>query len=74
MTSEVLNELLHASSFVPFAIHLPDRPPMRVPHPDFAHVSPDGRTMLVYREDGKRFSWIDVALITQAEPEPKNQH
>ena len=27
--------------------------------------------MLLYGEDGKRFSWVDVPLITQAEPESK---
>jgi hypothetical protein len=71
MTAEVIKELLHATPFLPFSIYLPDRPPMRVPHPDFAHIAPDGRVMLVYSKDGKQFSWIDVALITQAEPETK---
>ena len=73
MTANVLNELLHATPFRPFSIHLPDRPPMRVPHPDFAHVAPNGRTMLVYNEDGERFFWVDVGLITQAEPEMKRR-
>jgi len=73
VTAELLKELLHASPFVPFTIHIPDRPAMRVPHPDFAHVSPDGFAMLVYREDGKHFSWVDVALITQVEPEASSR-
>jgi hypothetical protein len=68
MTADAVKEILNAIPFVPFVLHLPDRPAMRVPHPDFAHVSPKRKTMVVYRENGEGFSVIDVALITEIAP------
>lgn len=72
MTADALKEMLNATPFVPFAVHLPDRPAMRVPHPDFAHVSPKGKTMVIYRENGEGFSVIDVPLITELAPRPES--
>ncbi len=43
VTAEALKEMLNAAPFVPFLVHLPDRPPMRIPHPDFADLSPNAR-------------------------------
>ncbi len=68
VTAEALKEMLNAAPFVPFLVHLPDRPPMRIPHPDFAHLSPKGKTMHVWLENGEGFRMIDVALVTQLEP------
>jgi len=68
VTAEALKEMLNAAPFVPFLVHLPDRPPMRIPHPDFAHLSPKGKTMHVWLENGEGFRVIDVALVTQLEP------
>lgn len=69
MTAEAVKEMLEAAPFVPLVVHLPDRPPMRVPHPDFAHLSPKGKTMIVWVENGEGFRIIDVALVTELEPE-----
>jgi hypothetical protein len=69
MTADAIKEMLDAAPFVPFAIHLPDRPSMLIPHSDFAHVSPKGRTMVIYKENGEGFSVVDVGLITQLEPQ-----
>lgn len=65
--------MLNAAPFVPFVIHMPDRPPMRVPHPDFAHLSPKGKTMHVWVENGEGFRVIDVALVTQLEQGQKRR-
>ena len=71
MTAEGIREFLHAVPFVPFAIHLPDRPAVRVEHPDFVALSPSGRTMVVYKENSDGFSEVDVALITELEKKPR---
>ncbi|MEA3211274.1 MAG: hypothetical protein QOE70_4331 [Chthoniobacter sp.] len=71
MNAETIKDLLEASPFVPFTVHLPGRPPVLVPHPDFAFIAPFGRAMLVYREDGLRSTWLDIPLITQIEPVDK---
>ena len=67
MTAEAVRNLLHATPFIPFVIHVPDLAPVQVPHPDFAHVFPNGKTMVFYGEGGKNFRILDVALITQLE-------
>ncbi len=72
MTAESIKEFLTAVPFVPFTVHLPDQPPARVPHSDFAHLSPKGKTMFVFRENGEGFRILDVALITVLEPEPQS--
>lgn len=72
MTAEAVKELLNSTPFVPFSIHLPDRPSMRVPHPDFAHVSPKGKTMVVYTDSGEGFRVLDMQMITELEPDPVN--
>ena len=73
MTSQAVREMLDAAPFVPFVVHLPDRPSMRVPHPDFAHLSPKGKTMIVWVENGEGLRIIDVALVTELAPEPEKR-
>lgn len=69
MTAESIKEYLRASPFVPFTVRVPDYPPMRVPHPDFAYVTPRGKTVHVFVENGEGFRILDIALISVLEPE-----
>jgi hypothetical protein len=41
-----------------------------VPHPDFMHLSPTGRRLIVYRADDS-FQLIDTLLVTSVETLPK---
>jgi hypothetical protein len=42
-----------------------------VPHPDFMHLSPTGRRLIVYRADDS-FQLIDTLLVTSLETLSKN--
>jgi hypothetical protein len=70
VTPEAVRELLHATPFAPFTIHIPDRPPIRVQHPDFVALPPNAKTMVVYLDDGESFRVLDVRLITAFERTP----
>jgi hypothetical protein len=71
--AESIKELLEARHFVPFTVHQPDRPPMHVPHPDFAHLSPKGKTIHIWVANGEGFRILDVALITDLEPDQQGR-
>jgi hypothetical protein len=58
-----VQESLRERPFRPFDINLPEGRTVHVFHPDFALLSPDGRTLLAYERDNS-FHMIDVALIT----------
>jgi hypothetical protein len=64
VTAEAIRELLHATPFAPFTIHIPDRPPILVQHPDFVALPPNAKTMVVYVGNGESFRVLDVRLIT----------
>jgi hypothetical protein len=69
MKDEEIRRLLRARPFVPFTVHLPEGRSVHVSHPDFALVSPQGRTMLAYEPD-ESFNMIDVMLIASIEVGP----
>ncbi len=71
MTVDAVKDFLHAAPFVPFVIHLPDRPGILVRHPDFVALSPTGRTMTVYKQNSDGFSMIDIPLITELKKQPR---
>ena len=52
MRHEQIRQLLTAQPFRQFTIHLPEGRAVPVTHHDFALVSPDGRTLVVYDHDG----------------------
>ncbi|MCI0702465.1 MAG: hypothetical protein L0241_15385 [Planctomycetia bacterium] len=62
MRHEQIRELLQAKPFRPFTIHLPEGRAVPVTHHDFALVSPDGRTLVAYDQDGT-MNIVDVMLI-----------
>jgi hypothetical protein len=57
--------------FEPFRVHMADGRSIDVPHPDFMHLSPTGRRLIVDRSDDS-FEVIDVLLVTSVETLPKN--
>jgi hypothetical protein len=62
MRHEQIRQLLTAQPFRPFTIHLPEGRTVDVVHHDFALVSPDGRTLVVYDSDAVA-NIIDIMLI-----------
>jgi len=67
MTKETINEYLEAVPFRPFTIRLTDGRPCEVPARDFAHLSPSGRTLIVFTMGGDGVRLIDVGPITEIE-------
>lgn len=57
--------------FEPFRVRMADGRSIDVPHPDFMHLSPTGRRLIVDRSDDF-FEVIDVLLVTSVETLPKN--
>jgi len=72
MTKELITEYLQATPFRPFTVRLTDGRPCEVPARDFAHLAPNGRTLIVFTAGGDGVRVIDVALVTEIEaPEGK---
>jgi hypothetical protein len=62
MHKEELRKLLREIPFRPFRVYTTDGTTIPVWNPDFAYLSPDGRTLFVYQKDYS-FNMFDVALI-----------
>lgn len=62
MHREELRKLLRARPFKPFRVYTTDGTPILVWHPDYALLSPDGRTLHVYQRDNTS-DMLDVGLI-----------
>jgi hypothetical protein len=72
MTKEAVKEYLEATPFRPFTLRLTDGRPCEVPARDFAHLAPNGRTLVVFTSGGDGVRVIDVGLVTEIEaPEVK---
>ena len=65
MTKEAIREHVHAAPFRPFAVRLPHGRTYDVPGPDYANLSPNGRTLVVITEEGNGVRVLDVSLITE---------
>lgn len=66
MTATELKRFWHAAPFGRFNIVLAGAEKLRVPHPDFLSVSPNGRIAHVWKKDDD-YTAIDVMLITALE-------
>jgi hypothetical protein len=71
MTPEELRKLFEATPFRPFRVHMANGKSIDVPHPDFMHLSPTGRRLIVDDVDDS-FEIIDVLLVTSLETLPVN--
>jgi hypothetical protein len=67
MTKDALKDHLDAVPFRPFTVRLPDGRACPVPARDFASLSPNGRILVVYTNQGDGVRLIDVALIVEIE-------
>jgi len=77
MLAEVIRGKLAARPFEPFLIRMNDGREFRVPHPDFADVSPRGRVVVVYdrRDALMELSSLLVASVEPLPPEdPRAAH
>jgi hypothetical protein len=60
--------LLKPGEFRPFRVHLADGREAVIPHPEFAALSPDARTLVVFDAKTSRIATIiDVFLVTSVE-------
>jgi hypothetical protein len=66
-----VREAVKAQPFRPFVVRLVDGRSYRIPHPDFAMLSPWGRELLFVGDDAG-IHQIDVLLIVEIEtPSPR---
>ena len=68
MSPEQLRQSLRSAPFQPFRIHLADQRSFEVLHPEFAALSPTGRTVLVFAAGSEFAEQIDVPLIVSIGP------
>ena len=71
MTGSQIKELLRATPFTPFRIHVAEQRQFDIPHPDFAWLSQNGNVLVVNSESGDFVHLIDVPFITRIEKEAK---
>lgn len=67
MTANQIRELLHATPFAPFRVHVAEQKQFDVPHPDFALLTQNGDTLVVNAKTGDFVHIISVPLITRVE-------
>lgn len=64
MAPDRIRDQLATAPFVPFTVKLPSGKEVRVQHPDYAFLSPAGRTLIVFEDpEDKRMEMLDVFLI-----------
>jgi len=63
MRSESIREAIGAEPFHPFTLRMADGREYHVPHPEFAFLTPEGRTAMVVGKDDV-VTLLDVMLIT----------
>ena len=69
MTRNDLRSLLHARPFKPLVLRLADGHKAEIPHPEFAALSPDGSTVVIFGLRGLRHI-IDTLLVVSVEVNP----
>lgn len=63
MAPDRVRDALKATPFRPFTVELPTAKRVHIKHPDYAFLSPAGRTLIV-EKDNEGMEMIDVFLIT----------
>ena len=71
MTVEQIRSLYQAVPSRAFRVEMANGKSVDVPHPDFMHLSPTGRILIVYRPDDS-FEVIDTLLVTSLEKLSRN--
>jgi hypothetical protein len=67
MTKDAIKDHLEAMPFRPFTLRLTDGRSCPVPGRDFASLSPNGRILVVYTNEGNGLRILDVGLIVEIE-------
>lgn len=67
MTADQLREMLRASPFRPFDIHLADGRSLAIDHPELVAIAPPGLTIGVAKSEGT-IEIVDLLLVTSLEP------
>lgn len=64
MAPDRIRQQLRVLPFVPFTVELANGKRVRIQHPDYAVLSPAGRTLVVFTDpEDKNMEMIDVFLI-----------
>jgi len=69
MSADELRKLLNARPFRPFTVFMPNDKSFRIPHSEFALITPNGRTMVVSESNSDAVDILDVPLIARIEVE-----
>jgi len=69
VTIEQLRAVHQARPFLPFTMHLADGRSYMIPHTEFLSHSPNGRTVIVFKNDDA-FEIIDLLLVVGIEVHP----
>jgi hypothetical protein len=62
-----LRQLLRASPYHPITVCMASNRKYAIPHPEFAALAPDGRTLVVFLAGGQGLDVLDVPLIERIE-------
>lgn len=67
MSSEELKTLLQTVPFKAFTVYMANDRSFEIPHPDFALLTPKGRTLVVASNEDNGVNILDVPLIARME-------
>lgn len=66
-----LRHQLEAMPFKPFNLHLENGRTLKVEHPDFVSLSPDGWTIVLWAREGGIYEVVDLDAVTSLELLPR---
>ena len=69
MTSTTVKDMLRASPFKPFRVHMGNDRALDVPHPEFAWVAPNNREAVISSPEGG-LEIVDILMIQSIETLP----
>jgi hypothetical protein len=67
-----LRPLLHGAAFRPFTVYAEGKA-FTIRHPEFAALTPPGRTLIVLHKDDNAFDLVDVELIERIKVHEPNR-
>jgi hypothetical protein len=67
MTIDRLRKTLQAQPFRPFRLHMGDGRSLRVSHPDFVWIPPEGSRTVIVSTGGDDFEIVDMMLVVSIE-------
>jgi hypothetical protein len=77
MDGREIRKLLSATPFAPFTVVMVNNKSFTVRHPEFALLTPNGRTLIIAPESDEGVDMLDVPLISRVEkgkkPAPKRK-